>query len=75
MNNLSENANLNERYMVIILKILGIAYIAQFGMEMCKDAGENAIASKIEIAGKALIMTVSIPIITGVAEIITKVLP
>jgi stage III sporulation protein AD len=72
---LSENANLNDKYMAVIIRVIGIAYIAQLGMEMCKDAGENAIASKIEIAGKILILTVSIPVISGVVELITQVIP
>ncbi|MCD2456736.1 stage III sporulation protein AD, partial [Staphylococcus aureus] len=42
------NANVNMVYVETILKIIGIAYIAEFGAQLTKDAGQGAIASKIE---------------------------
>lgn len=59
----------------IILKIIGIAYICEFSSQVCIDAGENAIASKIELAGKVLIMFISIPIITKLLGVITSLMP
>ncbi|MGQ0512778.1 SpoIIIAC/SpoIIIAD family protein, partial [Bacillus sp. D-CC] len=46
-----------------LLTIIGIAYIAEFGAQITKDAGQGAIASKIELAGKILILVMAIPII------------
>lgn len=57
-----------------LLKITGIAYIAEFGAQICKDAGEGAIAAKIELAGKVLIMAASIPIIMALINLVTQVL-
>lgn len=54
----------------LVLRILGIAYIAEFGAQVCKDAGEGAIASKIEMAGKVIIMVVSTPIIVSFLNLI-----
>ena len=62
-------------YIPIILKIIGIAYISEFGAGICEDAGESAIASKIEMGGKILIMLVSIPIIYDLIELILQTLP
>ncbi|MBS5793871.1 MAG: stage III sporulation protein AD [Lachnospirales bacterium] len=59
----------------IILKIIGISYICEFSSQICIDAGENAIASKIELAGKMLIMFISIPIITRLLSLITSLMP
>ncbi len=59
----------------IILKIIGISYICEFSSQICIDAGENAIASKIELAGKMLIMFISIPIITRLLSLITSLIP
>ena len=59
----------------IILKIIGISYICEFSSQICIDAGENAIASKIELAGKMLIMFMSIPIITRLLSLITSLMP
>lgn len=59
----------------VILKIIGISYICEFCSQICSDAGENAIASKIELAGKVVIMFISIPIITKLLGLITSLMP
>ena len=59
----------------VILKIIGISYICEFSSQICIDAGESAIASKIELAGKMLIMFISIPIITELLGLITNLMP
>jgi len=56
-----------------LLQITGIAYIAEFGAQICKDAGEGAIAAKIELAGKVIIMAASMPIIMALLNLITQV--
>ncbi len=62
-------------YIGLILKIIGISYISEFCAQICQDAGENAIASKIELCGKILIMLISIPIITELLNLITNLIP
>lgn len=62
-------------YINIILKIIGIAYISQFASQLCADAGENAIGSKIEFAGKVIIMVISAPVLTGFLEMILGLIP
>lgn len=59
----------------IILKIIGISYVCEFCSQICIDAGESAIASKIELAGKVLIMLISIPVITELLGLITMLMP
>ncbi len=71
----SGRANIDIQYLPALLKIIGIAYIAEFGAEICRDAGENAIASKIELAGKVLIAIMAIPIITSLLELVIKIMP
>ncbi|MCF6094454.1 stage III sporulation protein AD [Microaerobacter geothermalis] len=68
-------ANVNMVFLETILKIIGIAYIAEFGAQITKDAGQGAIASKIELAGKILIMVLAIPIITIIIETVLNLLP
>lgn len=63
-------AGINTMYFSILLKIVAISYIAEFGSHICKDAGAGAIASKIELSGKVIIVTLSIPIITSLVELI-----
>ncbi|MCX5545920.1 stage III sporulation protein AD, partial [Paraburkholderia sp. CNPSo 3076] len=72
---LSINAHVNMIYVETILKIIGIAYIAEFGAQITKDAGQGAIASKIELGGKVLILSMAIPILTVIIETIISMLP
>ncbi|MFC0470996.1 stage III sporulation protein AD [Halalkalibacter kiskunsagensis] len=72
---IAEQANMNMMYLQTILKIIGIAYIAEFGSQIAKDAGQAAIASKIELAGKILILVMAIPILTAVIEMVLALLP
>lgn len=69
------NANVNMVYVETILKIIGIAYIAEFGAQITKDAGQGAIASKIELGGKILILAMAIPILTVIIETIISLIP
>ncbi len=72
---LATNANLNMVYVETILKIIGIAYIAEFGAQITRDAGQGAMAAKIELAGKVLILVMAIPILTVLIETIIDFLP
>lgn len=67
--------DLNFSYISIILKIIGISYISEFCSQICIDSGQSSIASKIEICGKVFIMLISIPIVTELLELITKLMP
>jgi stage III sporulation protein AD len=69
------NASVNLIYVETILKIIGIAYIAEFGAQITKDAGQGAIASKIELGGKILILTMAIPILTVIIETVLGMIP
>ncbi len=62
-------------YLNTLLKIIGIAYIAEFGSQICRDAGESVIAGKVEFAGKLLILVLAIPLLTAVLETILKFVP
>jgi len=65
---LSTFIDLGAGHVTTVLKIIGIAYAAEFGSQICVDAGESAIASKIELGGKVLIMAVSAPIIISLVD-------
>lgn len=71
---LALKANIDFVYLNTVFKILGIAYLASFCSEICKDAGENSLASKVEFAGKILILVLAIPILMGVLNSILKIM-
>lgn len=72
---LAKQANINMMYLETILKIIGIAYIAEFASQITKDAGQGTLASKIELAGKILILAMAIPILTVMIETILQLIP
>ncbi len=55
-------------YYKILLKIIGITYVADFSSNLCRDAGFGAVAGQIEIFGKISILAVSSPIILALLE-------
>lgn len=72
---ISARLSINAEYIKIIIRIIGIAYIARFGSDICRDANQNAIAQKIELAGKIMIVVMSIPILTSVLNLLIGILP
>ncbi|NQX58890.1 stage III sporulation protein AD [Paenibacillus qinlingensis] len=75
LEDLAVKSNVNLVFLKTILKIIGVAYIAEFGAQIVRDAGQDSIASKIELSGKVLIMVMAIPIITVIIETVVKLLP
>lgn len=75
LEDLSAKANLSMVYLGTILKIVGIAYLADFGAQICRDAGEGAVATKIEFAAKILVLVLAIPIVVAVLETLLKLVP
>jgi len=71
---LALKANIDFVYLNTVFKILGIAYLASFTSEICRDAGEGNIASKVEFSGKILILVLAIPILMAVLQSILKIL-
>ncbi|MFZ5641387.1 MAG: stage III sporulation protein AD, partial [Bacillota bacterium] len=67
--------NINLLYMETVMKIIGIAYIAEFGAQICRDAGEGAVAGEIEFAAKVIVMVLAIPIIVAVFDTLLKIMP
>lgn|SRR5690606_15067295 len=72
---LADQTEVNTVFLKTILKIIGVAYIAEFGAQVVRDAGQESIASKIELAGKMLIIVMAVPIITVIIETVLKLLP
>jgi len=72
---LTARAEISMVYLGTILKIIGIAYIAEFGAQICRDAGESAVATKIEFAAKIMIMVLAVPIIVAVLQMLLKLVP
>lgn len=57
-------------YVKLLLKIIGITYLAEISADLCKDAGANALASQIELFGKLSILVLCMPVMTSLLETI-----
>ena len=72
---LSNKTSINNEFLVLLIKITGIAFLTEFAVSICKDSGEAAIASKVDLGGKVIIISMSIPIISSLLETILKIMP
>ena len=75
LNNFTDKLGVNSQFFGILLKITGIAYVSEFATNICKDSGETAIASKVELGAKIIIIAMSIPILGTVVETLINILP
>ena len=75
LNKISEGTSYNSEFIGLLLKITGIAILVEYATSICKDSGETAIASKIDFAGKIIIISMSIPIISLTLTTLLELLP
>ena len=56
---------ISNSFIILLVKITGISILTEFAVSICRDMGETAIASKVDLGGKLLIVSLSIPIISA----------
>ena len=74
LKSLASKTSINNQFLILLIKISGIAILTEYAVSICKDTGESAIANKIDLGGKVIIMAMSIPIISSLLETVLKVL-
>ena len=74
IDNLTSKISINKEFIILIIKMTGIAILTEFVVSICKDSGEAAIANKVDMGGKVIMVSMSIPIIAGLLETILKIL-
>ena len=74
LDNLTSISKVESKYLLLILKISGITYLIEFGKNLCIDASESALGTKLEMAGKVMIVTLTLPILTEILEQIVGLL-
>ena len=67
---LTGSIDLDNSYVTVLIKMLGITYVAEFSSGICKDAGFQTIASQIEIFSKISILVLSMPILVALIQTI-----
>jgi stage III sporulation protein AD len=68
-------AGINLVYLQTLLRVIGIAYLAEFGAQLCRDAGEGSIASRVELAAKVIILVMAVPVIVEIMESVLGMIP
>lgn len=68
-------AGVAEPFLAIVMRILGIAYLTEFASGLCRDSGESALAQRVEMGGKVLILVLAVPILSAVLTLILRLLP
>ncbi|MBQ2791852.1 MAG: stage III sporulation protein AD [Oscillospiraceae bacterium] len=74
MEEILRQAGIGTEYITVLLKSLGICYITQLAADTCRDAGESAIASKMELAGKITVLTLAVPYFTGMLQTVGELI-
>lgn len=74
MRAITQSAQIDDAYIGLLLRIVGIAYVAQIGAQACRDAGSANIAEHVELCAKVVILSISTPVFLSLVEMITGVL-
>ncbi|MBE6574559.1 MAG: hypothetical protein E7652_09255 [Ruminococcaceae bacterium] len=61
-------------YFKVMLKGLGVALLSEAGADLCRDAGESTLASRIELAGKVEILCIALPLIKSLVSLSERIL-
>ena len=69
-----DNVTYGRSFFPVIIKVLAVAYITDFTAQLCRDSGENAIGSKVEMAGKVMIFYLAMPVLSAILELISSLL-
>lgn len=75
MREISHRAAINNMFFSTLLKILGVAYLGEFAVAICQDAGEQAVARKVEFAAKMIIAVLALPIMVAILESLLELMP
>ncbi|QGT98953.1 Stage III sporulation protein AD [Candidatus Syntrophocurvum alkaliphilum] len=75
MQELARRAEMNYFFLTTILKILGVAYLGEFAAAICQDAGEHAVAKKVEFAAKIIIAVLALPIMIAILDSLMELMP
>lgn len=69
-----QKAGIASEHILILIKSLGICYVTQLAADSCRDAGESAIASKMELVGKIAVLAMSLPYFTGMLDTVSRLI-
>lgn len=71
---LFESGGLDPRYYKSVIKVIAVAYFTEITSSLCRDAGENGIAAKLELGGRVTVLILTIPAVTNLLDVIIEAL-
>ena len=72
INTLASKAGIDEQYIGIILKCIGVCFLGDFAAGICRDCGENTLANNSEIVCKCSIIVIALPMYMDIFNLILK---
>ena len=66
--------NLDMEYVALLMKMIGVTYLSEFASSLCRDAGYSAVAGQIELVGKLTILTIGMPIVLALFELMVDMI-
>ena len=69
LNSLLRQSSVDTSYFAVAFKALGICYLTQFASDICRDFGQTSLAGKVDLAGKVMIVTISLPLLSGIIKV------
>ncbi len=65
----------NGAYLGVVLRAMAIAYVAAFGAQICRDAGQPSLGMTVELVGKVAILVTAIPVFVALLDGLWRLLP
>ena len=75
MEALAQKAGVDQGTAQLLIKLIGMAYVTEFAVEACRDAGENGLAAKASLCGKMLLMVQTLPLVMEIGELALSLSP
>lgn len=75
LTDLGRRAQVRQIYLALVLKAIGVAYVASIGSQLAKDAKEETTAAVVEMAGKILIMLLAVPVVAEIMDTLVELMP
>ena len=72
LSSVAASGGLDGESVAVIVKAIGIAYTTQIAAALCRDLGETALAVKTELVGRIMLMTLAVPLILKITEMLTE---
>ena len=72
---IAEEAGLSGSSLKLLLKLLAASYVVEFGSEICKDAGQQSLAAKVQLAGKLVMAGMAVPVFSSLLQLILELMP